>query len=179
MQTIANRPPGLNRWVAAAPRKQLIVGMGDMLTSNDAQALLVTYSLGSCVGVSIYDPVAKVGGLLHAMLPDSTINLERASNRPYMFVDTGLPAMFHAVYALGGLKHRLICKLAGGAEFLDEKKIFRIGQRNVEATLAMLDRNGVKITASETGGRESRTVRLDLANGNFTLDLPGKPPYQI
>lgn len=179
MQNTLNRPPGLNRWVAAAPRKQLIVGMGDMLTSNDSQALLVTYSLGSCVGVSIYDPVAKVGGLLHAMLPDSTINLERASSRPNMFVDTGLPAMFHAVYALGGLKHRLVVKLAGGAEFLDEKKIFRIGQRNIEATLTMLERNGVKITASETGGRESRTVRLDLSNGNFTLDLPGKPPYQI
>jgi chemotaxis protein CheD len=179
MQNTLNRPPGLNRWVAPAPRKQLIVGMGDMLTSNDAQAVLVTYSLGSCVGISVYDPVAKVGGLLHAMLPDSTINQERASSRPYMFVDTGLPAMFHGVYALGGLKHRLICKLAGGAEFLDEKKIFRIGHRNVEATLAMLERNNVKIAASETGGRESRTVRLDLSNGNLTLDLPGRTPYLL
>lgn len=179
MQNTLNRPPGLNRWVAPAPRKQLIVGMGDMLTSNDAHAVLVTYSLGSCVGVSIYDPVAKVGGLLHAMLPDSTINLERAANRPYMFVDTGLPAMFHAVYALGGIKSRLIVKLAGGAEFLDEKKIFRIGHRNVEATSAMLERNGVKLSGSETGGRESRTVRLDLSNGNFTLDIPGKTPYLL
>lgn len=167
-------PPPMNRWVAAAPRKQLIVGMGDMLTSNDTTANLVTYSLGSCVGVTIYDPVAKVGGLLHAMLPDSTINAERAGTRPYMFVDTGLPAMFHAVYALGGLKHRLVIKFAGGAEFLDEKKIFRIGQRNVETTLAMLARNGVNVAASETGGRESRTVRLDLSTGNFTLDIPGK-----
>lgn len=171
--------PAPNRWVAPAPRKQLIVGMGDMLTSNDSSASLVTYSLGSCVGVAIYDPIAKVGGLLHAMLPDSTINLDRASKRPFMFVDTGLPAMFHAVYALGGLKHRLIVKLVGGAEFLDEKKIFRIGQRNVEATKAMLDRNGVTLAVSETGGHESRTVRLDLSNGTLTLDIPGKTPYQI
>ena len=84
--------------VAAAPRKQLIVGMGDMLTSNDTTANLVTYC-SARVGVTIYDPVAKVGGLLHAMLPDSTINAERAGTRPYMFVDTGLLAMFHAVYA--------------------------------------------------------------------------------
>ena len=179
MQTTMNRPPGLNRWVAPAPRKQLIVGMGDMLTSNDAHAVLVTYSLGSCVGISVYDPVAKVGGLLHAMLPDSTINQERAGNRPYMFVDTGLPAMFHAIYALGGVKARLIVKLTGGAEFLDEKQIFRIGHRNVEASCAILERNGVKITARETGGRESRTVRLDLGNGNLTLDLPGRTPFQI
>jgi chemotaxis protein CheD len=96
-----------------------------------------------------------------------------------MFVDTGLPAMFHAVYAMGGLKHRLIIKLCGGAEFLDEKKIFRIGQRNVEATKVMLERNGVKIAGGETGGRESRTVRLDLSNGNFTLDIPGKTPYLV
>ncbi len=172
-------PQAPKQWVVAAPKKQLIVGMGDMLVSNDASASLVTYSLGSCVGVSIYDPVAKVGGLLHAMLPDSNINLDRAATRPFMFVDTGLPAMFHAVYTLGGLKHRIIIKLVGGAEFLDEKKIFRIGQRNVETTLALLERNGVKLSARETGGRESRTVRLDLSNGNLLLDLPGKTPYQI
>jgi chemotaxis protein CheD len=96
-----------------------------------------------------------------------------------MFVDTGLPGMFHAVYALGGIKGRLVVKLAGGAEFLDEKQIFRIGQRNVEATLQMLERNGVRVGARETGGRESRTVRLDLSNGNLTLDLPGKAPIVI
>ncbi len=156
-----------------------MVGVGDMLVSNDVQANLVTYSLGSCVGVAIYDPVAKVGGLLHAMLPDSSINAERATSRPFMFVDTGLPAVFHAVYALGALKPRLKVKFAGGAEFLDEKKIFNIGQRNVEATLAMLLRNGVKLIASETGGHESRTIRLDLATGSLTVDMPGKNTFLI
>ena len=175
----STQTPPLNRWAAPSPKKQLIVRMGDMLTSNDSGATLITYSLGSCVGVAIYDPVAKVGGLLHAMLPDSTINLERAAKRPFMFVDTGMPAMFHAVYALGGVKHRIIIKLCGGAEFLDEKKIFRIGQRNVEATLAMLQRNGVSVAGKETGGRESRTVKLDLSNGNFTLDIPGKTPHLL
>lgn len=170
-------PP--RQWVAAAPRKKLIVGMGDMLSSNDQGAELVTYSLGSCVGVAIYDPVAKVGGLLHAMLPDSKINLDRAASRPYMFVDTGLPAMFHAVYALGGIKSRIIIKLCGGAEFLDEKKVFNIGKRNIEAVQAMLEWNGVVVSASETGGHESRTVKLELATGNFTLDIPGKKPYLL
>ena len=165
--------------VNTATRKQLVVRMGDMLTSNDPQAQLITYSLGSCVGIAIYDPVVKVGGLLHAMLPDSGINRERATSRPHMFVDTGLPAMFHAVYALGGVKQRLIIKIAGGAEFLNEKSIFRIGHRNVETTINMLERNGVKIAASETGGRESRTLRLDLSNGNVTLDVPGKTPYLL
>src|SRR5882757_9788643 len=104
---ISLTPPPANRWVAAQPKKNLIVGLGDMLVSNDVSAQLVTHSLGSCVGIVIYDPIAKVGGLLHAMLPDSTINLARAEMRPYMFVDTGLPAMFHAAYALGGAKSRM------------------------------------------------------------------------
>lgn len=153
--------------------------MGDMLVSNDTSAQLVTYSLGSCVGITIYDPIAKVGGLLHAMLPDSTINADRAASRPFMFVDTGLPAMFHAVYALGGSKLRMTVKFCGGAQFLDEKKIFKIGERNVAATIAMLARNGVKVIASETGGHESRTLRMDLVNGNVTVDIPGKKVYPL
>jgi len=167
------------RWVVPAPKKSFIVGVGDMLTSNDPQASLVTHSLGSCVGVVIYDPAVKVGGMLHAMLPDSTINAERASARPHMFVDTGLPAMFHAVYALGAIKSRLAVRLIGGAEFLDDKKIFNIGKRNVEAVLTMLARNGVKLAASETGGHESRTVRLDLTTGAVRIDSPGRKSLAI
>ncbi len=177
--SITLTPPPNHRWVAPTPKKNLIVGMGDMLASNDVSSQLVTYSLGSCVGITIYDPVAKVGGLLHAMLPDSAINLDRAAARPYMFVDTGLPAMFHAAYALGGAKARLVIKFCGGAQFLDDKKIFRIGERNVEAVMGMLARNGVRLAASETGGHASRTVRLDLANGNVTLEIPGKQSYLL
>lgn len=168
-----------SRWVVAPPRKCLIVGMGDMLVSNDASAQLVTFSLGSCVGVTIYDPIAKVGGMLHAMLPDASINVERAASRPNMFVNTGLPAMFHAVYALSGLKHRMIVKLAGGAEFLDDNKVFNIGRRNIEGVVGMLARNGVKLEASDTGGHESRTMRLDLTTGAVTLETPGKPVINL
>ncbi len=162
------------RWVVPAQKKSFIVGMGDMLASNDASAQLVTYSLGSCVGVTIYDPAVKVGGMLHAMLPDSTINAERAASRPHMFVDLGLPAMFHAVYALGGVKQNLIVKLAGGAEFLDEHKVFNIGRRNVDTVVNMLTRNGVRLAARAVGGHESRTMRLNLETGLVTLDLPGR-----
>lgn len=162
-------------WTAAAPPKNLVVAMGDMLASGDATATLVTYSLGSCVGVTLYDPVTQAGGMLHAMLPDSTINAERAASRPNMFVDLGLPALFHAVYALGGVRSRIIVKLAGGAEFLDHHKVFNIGGRNVETVLNMLARNGVKLAASVTGGHDSRTMRLNLATGVVTLDIPGRP----
>jgi chemotaxis protein CheD len=172
-----NHPP--SRWVIPAPKKNLVVGVGDMLVSNDTQALLVTYSLGSCVAVAIYDPFAKVGGLLHAMLPDSSINREHAISRPYMFVDTGLPAMFHAVYALGGMKPRLTIKLAGGAELLDERKIFNVGRLNVAKVLTLLERNQALLQAQDTGGHESRTVRLDLSNGVFSVDISGEKSRAI
>lgn len=173
--TTAEQLSNTPRWVIPPPKKSLVVGMGDMLVSNDSSAQLITYSLGSCVGVVIYDPIVRIGGMLHAMLPDSTINAERASSRPNMFVDTGLPSMFHAVYALGGLKHRLVVKMAGGAEFLDQNKVFNIGHRNVEAVVAMLARNSVQLEAKATGGYESRTMRLDLQTGAVTLSTPGKP----
>ena len=89
------------KWVIAPPRKTLVVGVADMVVSNDSSAEIVTYSLGSCLGVTIYDPVKKIGGLLHLMLPDSKIDAAKAASMPYMFVDTGLPRLFHAAYNLG------------------------------------------------------------------------------
>ena len=174
MTAAESRVPLRSPWVVAPKQKTFVVGVGEMLASNDPSARIATYSLGSCVGVTLFDPVAKVGGLLHAMLPDSTISAERAAERPNMFVDCGLPALFRAVYALGGVRNRLVVKLVGGAEFLDEKKIFNIGQRNVEAVLTMLARNGIKLGAHAVGGSESRTVFLHLGTGQVTLDLPGR-----
>ncbi|MEI6713637.1 MAG: chemotaxis protein CheD [Verrucomicrobiota bacterium] len=165
-------PPG--RWSDPHAKINVIVGMGDMAASDQLNACLTTYSLGSCVGVSVYDPVVKVGGLLHAMLPEGGMNAARAKERPYMFVDTGLPALFHTVYALGGVKSRLIVKLAGGAELLGDNKVFNIGARNVEMVERMLSRNGVKLVAKDTGGKDVRTVRLDLDTGEVTLLITGK-----
>ena len=173
MALLTSNAPAPSRWVVAPPKKNLIVGMADMVASNDASAQLVTYSLGSCVGITVYDPEQKVGGMLHAMLPDSNINLARAKDRPYMFIDTGLPALFRAVMGLGGTRVRLVVKLTGGAQFLDEKKIFNIGELNVQAALALLTRNGMSLSGRVTGGHDSRTLRLDLSTGEVTIDVPG------
>ncbi|MEI6712930.1 MAG: chemotaxis protein CheD [Verrucomicrobiota bacterium] len=164
----------LRKWTVPVPKVNLVVGMGEMLVSNDVNSTLLTYSLGSCVAVVIYDPSAKVGGLLHAMLPDSAFGSERAAEKPLMFIDTGLPALFHAVYALGGSKSRLIVKLAGGASVLNESKFLNVAQRNIEAVKALLARNGVRIDAEDIGGTDIRTVRLELATGSVQLDVTGK-----
>jgi chemotaxis protein CheD len=148
--------------------------MGDMLASNQTNATVSTYSLGSCIGVVVYDPTVKAGGILHAMLPDSSMNPEKASRKPFMFVDTGLPALFHAVYALGGLKERLRVRLAGGAHVVNSQQFFRIGERNVESALSILKRNHVRLAAQDTGGCDVRTLRLDLESGALTVDVAGK-----
>ncbi len=167
------------KWVIAPPRKTLVVGVADMVVSNDSSAELVTYSLGSCLGIAIYDPVKKAGGLLHLMLPESRIDPNKASTCPFMFVDTGVPKLFQGVYNLGADRHRLIVKVAGGSQLLDDKNIFNIGERNYIAFSNLLARNGYTIHAKDVGGVSSRTLRMDLANGSITIKPPGTNTYLL
>jgi chemotaxis protein CheD len=171
--------PAFSRWVIAAPKKNLVVGVADMVASNDGSAELVTYSLGSCLGVTVYDPLKKVGGLLHLMLPDSRIDPKKAVTSPFMFVDTGVPQLFKTVFNLGGDRFRVIVKVAGGAQFLDEQRIFNIGERNIQAFNEMISRNGMAVQARDTGGFNSRTLRFDLATGNVSIHSPGITPYHL
>lgn len=171
--------PVASRWVIAPPKKALVVGVADMVASNDSGAELVTYSLGSCLGVTVYDPVKKVGGLLHLMLPSSNIDAVKAQTSPHMFVDTGVPRLFQAVYSMGGERHRVVVKVAGGAQFLDHQRTFNIGERNIQAFTAILERNGHKVAAHDVGGVCSRTVRFDLTTGNVSIHSPGQPPYLL
>jgi chemotaxis protein CheD len=167
--------PMPSRWVVPAPKKNLVVGVADMIASNDAGAELVTYSLGSCLGVTVYDPVAKIGGLLHLMLPDSRIDPAKAGTSPFMFVDTGVPRLFRTVFNLGGNRSRLIIKVAGGAQFFDEKNTFNIGERNIRAFEEIIARNALAVHARDLGGCNSRTVRFELETGNVTIHTPGSP----
>jgi chemotaxis protein CheD len=167
------------QWVIAPPRKTFVVGVADMVVSNDSSAEIVTYSLGSCLGVTIYDPVKKIGGLLHLMLPDSTIDAAKAMSAPYMFVDTGVPRLFHAAYQLGADRSRLAVKVAGGAQLLDQEGIFNIGARNLTALVKLMAQNGLKAHATDTGGLSSRTLRLDLTNGNVSIKTPGSALYLL
>jgi len=171
--------PAPTTWVIPPPKKKLVVGVADMVASNDAGAEIVTYSLGSCLGVAIYDPQTKVGGLLHLMLPTSTIDSDKAASQPFMFVDTGVPRLFQAVYGLGGERRRLELKVAGGAQFLDDERVFNIGQRNIAALTELLQRNGFGPCAQDLGGRSSRTVRLDLSTGQFFIHTPGSASFAI
>lgn len=168
-----------NKWVIAPPRKSLVVGVADMVASNDASAELVTYSLGSCLGIAIYDAAARVGGLLHVMLPDSGIDAVKAANLPFMFVDSGVPRLFQAAYSLGADRRRMVVKVAGGAQLLDPQKVFNIGERNAQVFSELLVRNGYTIHARDVGGLASRTMRLDMATGRISIKSPGTELYYL
>jgi len=147
----------------------LIVGISDLKVSNNPGDILVTFALGSCIAVAIYDPLVKVGGLLHYMLPDSALDLKKAEAQPGMFADTGVPLLFKSCYRLRAEKKRMVVKVAGGASILDDTNFFRIGQKNITALRKIFWKNNVMIEAEDTGSNYNRTVRLDLSNGKFLI----------
>jgi chemotaxis protein CheD len=152
---------------------KIIVGVGDLGVSNNPGSVLTTYSLGSCVGVTIYDPATRAGGLLHAMLPDSSINLAKARQQPAMFMDTGLPALFRAAYHLRADKYRVQICVAGGGRIMDPDTVFNIGQRNYAALAGILREHGLVIQAEDVGGLVNRTMTLNLATGEVKLKIGG------
>ncbi len=156
-----------------------IVGVADMKTSNQTTDSIVTYSLGSCIGLVVYDPFAKAGGILHYMLPDSSIDDTKAKTKPFMFADTGIPRLFKETYTLGAKKTRMKVFIAGGAEILDQQGFFNIGKRNYMALKKMLFRNNVLIEKQAVGGNVNRTVRLEIATGHIFVKTSGSPEERI
>ncbi len=153
---------------------KVIVGISDMVVSKNPQDTLITYSLGSCIGVVVYDPEAKVGGLLHYMLPDASIDKQKAVAKPYMFATTGIPKLFKEAYRLGASKNRLIVKVVGGSQVMDSAGIFNIGKRNYLVLREMFWKNKVMIAKEDVGGTVNRTISIDLNTGVTTLKVSGR-----
>jgi chemotaxis protein CheD len=152
---------------------QIVVGIADFKVSNGKGQTLVTFSLGSCIGLTIYDPVACVGGMIHYMLPDSSLDPQKAREKPAMFADTGIPLLFKSAYALGLKKQRARVVVAGGAQILDNSGYFNIGKRNYTALRKIFWRNNVLIHAEDVGGNVNRTLYLDLSKGEVRVKVAG------
>ncbi len=152
-----------------------IVQVADLKVSTCRDDVLITYALGSCLGITAYDPVACVGGMLHVMLPLSTINPERAEENPYTFVDTGVPRLFIECYKAGARKERLVVRVAGGANTRgnEDSDFFEIGKRNFTILRKLLWKNDVPLHSQEVGGGDSRTMSLSMATGDVTLKING------
>jgi len=154
--------------------KTTVVGISDMKVSNNPEEVLITYSLGSCLGVIIYDPHARVAGLLHSMLPLSKIDPHKAKTAPYMFVDTGIPLLFKEAYKLGADKKNIIVKAVGCSSLLDEKGFFKIGERNFTVLRKLLWKNNILIEKQDIGGSQSRTVSISIESGDVKIKSGGR-----
>ncbi len=150
------------------------VGMADLKTGKGTD-VLTTLGLGSCIGLTFYDPTSKIGGLVHYMLPDST-KLKNNSNIA-KFGDTGIRELYNQVIAMGASRYRLVAKIAGGAKMFEVSGlsgIGNVGDRNAEAAKKILKELGVKLIAEDTGLNYGRTVELHCDTGEFYVKSVGK-----
>jgi chemotaxis protein CheD len=156
-----------------------IIGIADMKISTRPEDVLITYALGSCLGITVYDPVAKVGGMIHIMLPDSSVNPAKAADNPLMFVDTGVPQLFKECYKYGAKKERMVLKVAGGASLQknEESDQFQIGKRNFVMLRKLLWKNNVLIKSCDVGENFSRTMSLDMATGDVILKINNQESF--
>ena len=152
-----------------------LVGVADMKISSSTEDEIITFALGSCLGVTVYDPVAHVGAMVHVMLPSASIDPVKASMNPCMFVDTGVKNLFLESYKTGAQRNRLIVVAAGGAcaNGLEQDDYFQIGKRNVTVLRSLLWKNGIILKNSDFGGNLARTMSLDIATGQVLIRING------
>lgn len=156
------------------------VGMADLKVCVSPNGV-TTLGLGSCVGIAIRDPVTKIGGLAHIMLPDSTAIRGGQSNIP-KFADTGITELVRQMEIMGAKRSRMVAKLAGGAMmFASQNKVdlVRIGERNVEASKMKLAQLHIPIIAEDTGQTFGRTVIFYPETGDYVIRAVGKPEKVI
>ena len=159
------------------PQKQgLVIGVADMAVSTDPEEILVTYALGSCLGITLHDPGKCIGGLLHLMLPDSKSH-SRSAPRPAMFLDTGLPLLLETMLDAGAARHALRCKVFGGAQLLSADNFFRIGAQNVDACYKVTSALGLRVQVWEVSGRVNRTIRLFNRTGEVHVRVQARPEF--
>lgn len=149
------------------------VHISDMKVSRKPGVILATHSLGSCLGLTIYDPVARVAGLIHCLLP-KPMNKEKAELNPFMFVTTGVPAMIRSMYAQGAARERLVFKAAGCGRMLNVLNQFNTGERNQEALLQLLEFNDMSLAAGDLGGSNPKTVHMHVDTGLVLIRSRGK-----
>jgi chemotaxis protein CheD len=156
-----------------------VVGIAEMKISLNPEDEIVTYSLGSCLGITVYDPVVKAGGLLHVMLPFTAKrnNGEKARKNPYMFVETGVPQFLNKCFKAGMKKSRIEVKVSGGANIQQSDKLeemFQIGKRNLLVLRKLLWKNHILIDNTDVGGNKPRTMGIYIGTGDVYVKVKGE-----
>ena len=147
-------------------REEIKIGIGDMKVLRN-QGTLITYALGSCIGITLYDPVIKLGGLLHIMLPKAG---DQGAATPFKFADTGIREMIRKMAAYGGMSRRYVCKIAGGAQmFQMTGPIGNIGERNIASVRSELAAQQIRIQGEDVGKNYARTMLMDVSTGTVRV----------
>ena len=150
------------------------VGMADLNICKSPD-VITTLGLGSCIGLTLYDPVTKIGGMVHYMLPDST--QVRNNENIAKFADTGIDELIRRMTAMGANRNALIAKIAGGAQmfaFNSNNDMLRVGERNVEATTNKLASLKIPIVAQDTGLNYGRTIEFYPDSGELIIKSVGR-----
>lgn len=150
-----------------------VVGIGALVVSADPDDLLVTYSLGSCIGLVLHDPAAGVTGLLHSMMPTAKTNPAKAAEYPATYTDAGAELLLKELFDRGATRANLVAKVVGAASRVDASGVFRIGERNHAIVRKVLWKNGILIAAEDVGGSASRTVVCDVGSGRTLVKSEG------
>jgi chemotaxis protein CheD len=151
------------------------VGVADLKISGDVPDVLITYALGSCLGITVYDIRLKRAGLLHCMLPDSSIDRDKATVNPCLYVDSGIKILLNDFYQSGSRKNSLIIRAAGGSssKVNDEEDFFQIGRRNFVSLRKCLWNEGLMLKAYDVGGYGPRTVTMEVETGKMLIKYKG------
>lgn len=155
------------------------VGIAELKTGKSPEKI-ITIGLGSCVGVTLYDPINKIGGMVHIMLPNS--KEIKNNDNVAKFADTGIPKLLQEVLKKGAKKNNIVAKMAGGAQMFNlstNNNALRIGDRNIIATKKILQELNIPIKANDTGQNYGRTIILDLNTGGLLVRSIGKSEKQI
>jgi len=155
--------------IAEKEKTSFLVAMGEIVVTALPDAVLACVGLGSCIAVCGYDGVAKVGGMVHVVMPQSHA---LTNNNPAKFADTAVPLLVSEITKLGGVRERLTVKMAGGAQIIIAvgiKDIFNTGEKNAAEITAALEREKIPLAAADVGGTHGRTVRMYLDTGRITI----------
>lgn len=153
---------------------KLVVGIADMKMAS-REGMLITYALGSCIGICLYDPVLRLAALVHVMLP---LNMETGRKSPLKYADSGIRETLKQMEARGAKRSRITAKIAGGARMFDvpgNGSLGNIGQRNIESVHRVLQQESIRLLREDVGGAQARTLLFDAATGAGCVRSHGRP----
>jgi chemotaxis protein CheD len=158
---------------------KVMVRIAELAASKDPATLFYTFPLGSGLGIAVYDAEAKVGGILHSVLPSSSIDPDQAATTPGMFLDTGLQLLFAQMRQLNANIQNLRVAVAGAAQIMDDEPVFNVGKSNIDALMALLAQVGLEVHAKSVGGKTNCNMEFNVGTGEIRVKYCGQPEAQV